>query len=285
MIGQEHDSDTAPDDWRQALLAEFEAWVREAPEPPVAAAVAPATGREAAEREAAVDPDEPDRSGSAQPQLPQAGPPEPPGRPDLYSFYAELAALKQEVRMQGRAAHGAARAAETSAETLNEALAVRESELGGVAESLKSMIPAARREARAQVLTELVRVRESLGRLHEAAGAGALPNRPWLKAAREQIEQTTRSVRLVLAEADDALRRLNVMPVAAVGEAFDPRTMRAAGRSEQGVPGTVTTVLRQGYRTGDGLLQLAEVIVAAGDGSVAPEEMAGRAQPSAEEAP
>lgn len=277
MIDQERDTSAAPADWRDALVAEFEAWVREMPEPP--APLPPAEYPQAGSPDAESPPAGSPPAGSPQAEAPRAD------SPDLYSLHAELAALKQEVRMQGRAAHGAARAAETSAEALGEALAVRERELGGVTETLKSMIPAARREARAQVLSELVRVRESLGRAHEAAAGSTVPNRPWLKAARKQIEQTARSVRLVLAEADDALRRLNVMPVAAVGEPFDPRTMRAAGRSEAGEPGAVTTVLKQGYRTGDGLLQPAEVIVAAEGGSVTTREMAGPPQAPAEEAP
>ncbi len=248
MIDQEGGTYPVRSDWRESLLAEFEAWLSEVPEPPAAA-------------------------GSVAES------------PDLYSLYAELVALKQEVRMQARAAHGAARAAESSATALNEALATRGSELAGVADNLKGMIPAARRAARAEVLTELVRLRESLQHACEAAGDSVLPNRPWLGAARKQIEKSARAVRLVLAEADDALRRLSVVPVAAVGEAFDARTMRAAGRSDQGVPGTVTTVLRQGYRAGDGLLQLAEVIVAGEDGSVRRNEMAGLSEPPAGEAP
>ncbi len=230
MIDQQQGAGSPQTDWREALMGRFEAWLQEVPEPPAAP---PAPAREV---------------------------------PDLYSLLGELAALKQEVRMQARAVHGATRAAEDSAEALREALAGREDELAGLAENLKSMIPAARRDARASVLVELVRVRESLERVCEAADRSSLPNRPWLGAARRQIEKMARAVRLVLAEADDALRRLNVVPVVAVGEPFDSRTMHAAGRSAQGAPGTVTTVLRQGYRAGDGLLQLAEVIVAAGGG-------------------
>ena len=215
-------------DWRAGVLERFERWLREAPD-------------------------------SLADAVPEETPP-----PDLFSLYSELAALKQEVRMQARAAHSAARAAEASVEELRRVAATRGEDLERTTDGLRAMVPAARREARAAVLSELLKVRESLRHAAEAAEQRRLPARPWLRGAHGVMEQSARDLRVVLAEADDALRRLGVVPVAEIGGAFDPRTMRAVARGSGGPPGTVTEVLRQGFRSGDDVLQAADVVVAAG---------------------
>ena len=184
--------------------------------------------------------------------------------PDLLSFYSELAALKQEIRLQTRAAHGASRAAEAAVEGLREALHDQQRNLSRTAESLKAVIPAARREARTAVTMELLALREGIG--HAVAGAEQrrLPALPWMGRARHLLAAGARDQRMIRDKLDDALRRLDILPLAEKGVAFDARTMRAVSRTRgSGVaPGCVAEVLRQGYRCGDQILQAADVNVA-----------------------
>ena len=96
----------------------------------------------------------------------------------------------------------------------------------------------------------------------DSAAARDLPPVPWLFKARQICDDLKRSQKMLLDKVDDALRRLNVLPVAAVGDAFDATCMRACGVSTTGaVSGVVTRIDRQGYMRDGRLLRTAEVEV------------------------
>ena len=104
--------------------------------------------------------------------------------PDLETLFGELAALRQETRLVGRAGQQSERQLSALAETLRGELSEQGERLAQTAADLKAQLPAARREAQSAVLTELLSVRAALEDAVHAARARTLPNRPWLAAAR-----------------------------------------------------------------------------------------------------
>ena len=60
-----------------------------------------------------------------------------------------------------------------------------------------------------------------------------------------------------------AFERLDVTPVEAQGQPFDPNLHEAISQQESDLPpGSVVTVLQRGYKSGDRLLRPALVVVA-----------------------
>jgi molecular chaperone GrpE len=70
-------------------------------------------------------------------------------------------------------------------------------------------------------------------------------------------------VQLVLRQFQTAFERLDVLPVEAQGQPFDPNLHEAISQQESDqAPGTVVQVLQRGYRSGERLLRPALVVVA-----------------------
>jgi molecular chaperone GrpE len=78
------------------------------------------------------------------------------------------------------------------------------------------------------------------------------------------IEQLRAGVQLILKQMDEALRSLNVQPVATVGEQFDPRIHEALGSIEtlEHPDHQVLEEIRRGYKLRDKLLRPALVRIA-----------------------
>ncbi|HSK01214.1 MAG TPA: nucleotide exchange factor GrpE [Kofleriaceae bacterium] len=109
----------------------------------------------------------------------------------------------------------------------------------------------ARFEAKSKVLKEVLPVVDNLERAIEHATQ---------QAAGSPIVE---GVQLVLRQLLSAFERLDVTPIDAGGQPFDPNLHEAISQmdSEQ-PPGTVVQVLQRGYRAGDRLLRPALVVVA-----------------------
>ncbi|HEU0034515.1 MAG TPA: nucleotide exchange factor GrpE [Kofleriaceae bacterium] len=70
-------------------------------------------------------------------------------------------------------------------------------------------------------------------------------------------------VQLVLRQFMTAFERLDVVPIEAANQPFDPNLHEAISQQESdATPGTVVQVLQRGYRSGDRLLRPALVVVA-----------------------
>ncbi len=78
------------------------------------------------------------------------------------------------------------------------------------------------------------------------------------------VEQLRAGVQLIVKQMDEALRSLNVQPVAAVGEQFDPRIHEALGSIEtlEHPDHQVLEEIRRGYKLRDKLLRPALVRIA-----------------------
>jgi molecular chaperone GrpE len=108
-----------------------------------------------------------------------------------------------------------------------------------------------RLESKGRVLKEMLPVVDNLERAieHATAQAGTNP--------------IVEGVQLVLRQFLTAFERLDVTPVEAAGQPFDPNLHEAISQQESdSPPGTVVQVLQRGYKSGDRLLRPALVVVA-----------------------
>ena len=106
-------------------------------------------------------------------------------------------------------------------------------------------------ETKTKILKEILPVVDNLERAIEHAGAGSETN-PIIEG-----------VQLVLRQLTSAFERLDVTPVEAQGQPFDPNLHEAISQQESDLPpGSVVTVLQRGYKSGERLLRPALVVVA-----------------------
>lgn len=117
----------------------------------------------------------------------------------------------------------------------------------------KREIDDAKLEAKNKALKEILPVVDNLERAVEHAGAGVGgENNPIIEG-----------VQLVLRQLMTAFERLDITPVEAQGQPFDPNLHEAISQQESDQPpGSVVTVLQRGYKSGDRLLRPALVVVA-----------------------
>lgn len=109
----------------------------------------------------------------------------------------------------------------------------------------------ARLESKGRVLKEMLPVVDNLERAieHATAQAGTNP--------------IVEGVQLVLRQFLTAFERLDVTPIEAAGQPFDPNLHEAISQQETDAPpGTVVQVLQRGYKSGERLLRPALVVVA-----------------------
>jgi molecular chaperone GrpE len=102
-----------------------------------------------------------------------------------------------------------------------------------------------------KVLKEMLPVVDNLERaIEHAAGAG-------------EKNPIVEGVQLVLRQFTTAFERLEVTPIDAQGQPFDPNLHEAISQQESDLaPGTVVQVLQRGYKAGDRLLRPSLVVVA-----------------------
>ena len=184
-------------------------------------------------------------------------------RTDLYSLFAELATLKNEVRLESRQVKTALDEFRAVFETLQ----TSQTQLGGELDRARAALPEQRRAALKPVLLELVELHDRL-----ETGLHVLQNyRPTVLSRLFGLGQRERALLQAIAQGQDiSLRRLEqllnsqqVTALPALGQPLDPHTMRAAEveqRREVG-NGIVTEELRRGYLWQGELLRLAEVKV------------------------
>jgi molecular chaperone GrpE len=109
----------------------------------------------------------------------------------------------------------------------------------------------AKLESKGRVLKEMLPVVDNLERAieHATTQAGTNP--------------IVEGVQLVLRQFLTAFERLEVTPVEAAGQPFDPNLHEAISQQESdAAPGTVVQVLQRGYKSGERLLRPALVVVA-----------------------
>ena len=227
-------------DWKRQALAEFSQWLDELVKPPPAAE------------------QEPDQSAAPC---------------DLRDLFAELAALRQEVRLQNREQSRAGRELAGAAaryDAVNRVLEHRDEELAAFEHRIT-------RAAENRCLLPVLELRDALVRGHDAGvrlrqtgtrgGKGRKGRR---KGARKLLRRMQPGIAgviegyaLAIRRCDRMLAQLGVRGVPAVGEPFDARTMHAVDtrRVEELTEGVVVEEYVSGFVRDGAVLRLAEVVV------------------------
>src|SRR5687768_9591845 len=119
----------------------------------------------------------------------------------------------------------------------------------------------ARAEAKTRVLKEMLPVVDNLERALQHADEAVKKSQSGEPA---DVGAIVDGVRLVLRQFAHAFERVDVTPVEADGQPFDPNVHEAISQAETAdkPPGTVVSVLQKGYKLGDRLLRPALVVVA-----------------------
>jgi len=189
-------------------------------------------------------------------------PPDPAGETDLFSLFAELSALRTEVKTGSRQFNGALGQFKEAHELLRQAQGQLEREL----EQARQAQTTARRAALKPLLLELLDFHDRL-----AAGQVALnhyqPVQGWfrriksLKQDRLFIQSIREGQAMTLRRLGETLTRHHVRPLETLGLPVDPHTMTVVELDRQpGLDnGVVTAELRKGFLWGEETLRLAEV--------------------------
>lgn len=180
------------------------------------------------------------------------------GRPDLFTLLAEVAALKNEVKLESRQVKSAL----DEFRSLFDALREANTRLAEEQERRREQEQAAGREGQKDLILALLDLRDRLQAGHEQA----LRFRPgWLtgRSAASFVASMAEGMAMNLRRLDELLARREVRPLSVVGQGFDPRTMHAAElvRDPDQPDGRVVGELRKGFMHGDRLLRAAEVVV------------------------
>src|SRR6266567_4859590 len=168
---------------------------------------------------------------------------------DLYSMWAALTGLTQEVKLQGR-----------SFKQLSETLAP----VADLAPQLPEMQREARERARREMLDVLLDLRDRLGRGLDATRASQgqmreslesnwtarlLARHGALRHTFERVGALEEGYRISLGRLDDVLTEFGVQEIACQGQPFDPSSMHVVEveETDQAAEGTVVEVYRTGY--------------------------------------
>jgi molecular chaperone GrpE len=193
---------------------------------------------------------------------------------DLYSMWAAVTSLTQEVKLQGR-----------SFKQLSETVAP----VAELAPDLVEMKREAQDAARREMLDVLLDLRDRLGRGIEAARASQaamkaaqsgnwltrlLPGNDLLRQTGEQVAALIDGYRLSLAHLDEVLTQFDVRRIDCQGQPFNPGTMNVIDveETDQADEGTVVEVYRAGYEWRGEVCRPAQVKVARKPNAILVEE-------------
>ena len=186
--------------------------------------------------------------------------------PDLFSLLGQLTALTRETQLQGRATNRLHAELSAKLDALVEHLSSPE--------AMARKLGEARREARLEVITELLDLRDRFTRgLDEAQRRLAALRGWWARFVQRAVLQALLDGNLLARERlDEVLRRFDVYEISCLSQPFDPTRMKAVEvvQTTTMPPGTVVGVFRSGYTSNGRVLRFAEVKVVASAPSGAP---------------
>ena len=186
-------------------------------------------------------------------------PPQQATTPDLFSLLAELAALKNEAKIESRQVKSVLDEFRGVFDTLQQS----NTRLDGELTHQREQETQVRQEAERDLLMELLDLRDRI----EAGRIAMRRYRPGWLARRGNVTEFLDSVNegqaMNLRRLDEMLARRGVLPLAAVDRRFDPHTMHAAQTVHQPEheDGWVVGEIRTGFVRHEQLLRPAEVIV------------------------
>lgn len=179
--------------------------------------------------------------------------------PDLFSFFAELAALKNEVKLESRQVKSALEEFRGLFDSLRES----QTRLAEEQERRCEQTRAADRAGWRDMLLELLELRDRLQAGQEQA-ARFEPH--WYARNRREvrlIRSLAEGMAMNLRRLDEALARRGLRPIPTQGRLFDPHRMRATELTHdpQYRNGEVMAETRPGWLLHEDLLRLADVVV------------------------
>ena len=179
---------------------------------------------------------------------------------DLYSLFTELAALKNEIKLESRQVKQALDQSRELIDGLNATNQHYSDELNRRRQGEGEV----RLGAERPLLEEILEIRDRT----EATLDSLKSYRPGLLErlsgkARRLIDGTEEGLGITLRRLDGMLARYRITPIACIGKAVDPSVMRVSGTDhrENQDDGIVLDELRKGFLRDDQVLRLAEVIV------------------------
>ncbi|WP_290652595.1 nucleotide exchange factor GrpE [Aquisalimonas sp.] len=182
-----------------------------------------------------------------------------PETPDLFTLLSELAAVKNEVRLESRQVKTALERFAETFDTLRRSNERLQQEL----DRSQARATRERHEVERPLLLELLDLRDRLQAGRDHAGQ----YRPgWLArrgGAGTFVARMAEGMDMNLRNLDGILSRHGVQALATLGRPFDPHTMRAVDTADEPsqARGTVVAEIRKGFVQEDALLRTAEVIV------------------------
>jgi molecular chaperone GrpE len=179
--------------------------------------------------------------------------------PDLFSLLSELAALKNEVKLESRQV----KTALDEFRGLFEALQAANDRAEQDQQRRREQDRASRARERKDLLLELLDLRDRL-QAGQGAAAGFRPRGLCgRRQARAFAATMAEGLAMNLRRLDEILARRGVEPLPALGRAFDPHRMHAAelASDPQRRVGEVLAELRPGFLLDGELLRSAEVVV------------------------
>lgn len=179
---------------------------------------------------------------------------------DLYSLLAEMAALKNEIRLESRQFKSMLE----EMRNFGDALRAQNERLNRDLDLAREQVTASKQKAERGLLLDMLDLRD---RLQAGVDAGTA-HRPSFFARlvpgeTRFADSLGQSLALTLQRVDDALAGYRVRPLDVAGQPLDPHLMRAVGvEAVGGMPdGVVLREARRGFFHGSELLRAAEVIV------------------------
>lgn len=179
--------------------------------------------------------------------------------PDLFTLLAEVAALKNEVKIEARQVKGALEQFRAAFDLLHQAQSRLEE---GQTQRLEAE-RRVRQDTERDLLRELLDLRDRL----QAGYDQARRYHPgWLtrhRKSRQFVAAMAEGLGMNLRRLDETLARRGIQPLRVQGQRFDPLTMHATevAQDPTQAEGTVLAELRRGFMQGDRLLRPAEVVV------------------------
>jgi molecular chaperone GrpE len=185
---------------------------------------------------------------------------QPPEPVDLRTLLGEMAALKNEVRLESRQFKSALEELRSVAETLR----TQNERLARELERTREQAAEAQRQAERGLLLGMLDLRDRLQAGADAAAARRpSPLARWLPGETRFAQALGQGLTLTLQRLDELLRSHRVRPIDALGQPLDPQSMRAVGveAAPETRDGVVLREVRCGFLHGGELLRAAEVIV------------------------
>ena len=205
-------------------------------------------------------------------------------KPDVYTLFEALTALRQEISMQGRAFHKLEQSLSQTLTIPERVQSIEEQmlsfqkafiQLRSMIESSAAQALAAERqsgrdegwkEAFDSFIDPLLDTHDQLHRLVERNQQRAQRRKRWFPwpMTKSDSEELLETLRLSLKKMDQRLSAFGVTPLAKAGMEFNPAAMKAVEmiQSSESQGNTVVEIFRQGYQKEDRILRFAEVKVA-----------------------